>query len=78
LAGLLRRRPEVLKKLQKLDTKTLGADRSANRRFQFSWRGRDTQRRYHGYLANDAQSEWAARARRSLKFCEMQLHISNS
>jgi len=24
------------------------------------------------YLANDAQSEWAARARRSLKFCEMQ------
>jgi tetratricopeptide (TPR) repeat protein len=30
------------------------------------------------YLANDAQSEWAARARRSLKFCEMQLHISNS
>jgi len=25
------------------------------------------------YLANDAQSEWAARARRSLKFCEMQL-----
>src|ERR1700756_1284225 len=30
------------------------------------------------YLANDVQSEWAARARRSLKFCEMQLHISNS
>jgi TolA-binding protein len=30
------------------------------------------------YLANDTQSEWAARARRSLKFCEMQLHISNS
>ena len=30
------------------------------------------------YLANDAQSEWAARARRSLKFCEMQVHISNS
>jgi tetratricopeptide (TPR) repeat protein len=26
------------------------------------------------YLANDAQSEWAARARRSLKFCEMQLN----
>src|SRR5260370_42101410 len=26
------------------------------------------------YLGNDAQSEWAARARRSLKFCEMQLH----
>jgi tetratricopeptide (TPR) repeat protein len=25
------------------------------------------------YLANDAQSEWAARARRSLKFCGMQL-----
>jgi hypothetical protein len=30
------------------------------------------------YLANDAQSEWAARARRSLKFCEMQVHISKS
>jgi tetratricopeptide (TPR) repeat protein len=30
------------------------------------------------YLANDAQSDWAARARRSLKFCEMQVHISNS
>jgi len=30
------------------------------------------------YLTNDAQSEWAARARRSLKFCEMQVHISNS
>jgi tetratricopeptide (TPR) repeat protein len=29
------------------------------------------------YLANDGQSEWAARARRSLKFCEMQIHISN-
>src|SRR5258708_3959589 len=25
------------------------------------------------YLANDAQSDWGARARRSLKFCEMQL-----
>jgi tetratricopeptide (TPR) repeat protein len=28
------------------------------------------------YLANDTQSEWAARARRSLKFCEMQMHLS--
>jgi tetratricopeptide (TPR) repeat protein len=27
------------------------------------------------YLANDAQSAWAARARRSLKFCEMQIHL---
>jgi tetratricopeptide (TPR) repeat protein len=26
------------------------------------------------YLANECQSEWAARARRSLKFCEMQIH----
>jgi len=34
--------------------------------------------RWRHYLANDAQSEWAARARRSLKFCEMQVHISNS
>ena len=25
--------------------------------------------------ANDCQSEWAARARRSLKFCEMQIHL---
>jgi tetratricopeptide (TPR) repeat protein len=30
------------------------------------------------YLASDAQSEWAARARRSLKFCEMQVHLSAS
>jgi tetratricopeptide (TPR) repeat protein len=30
------------------------------------------------YLNIDAQSEWAARARRALKFCEMQIHISNS
>jgi tetratricopeptide (TPR) repeat protein len=27
------------------------------------------------YLANDCQSEWAARARRSLKFCEMQVNL---
>jgi len=27
------------------------------------------------YLASDAQSEWGARARRSLKFCEMQVHL---
>ena len=30
------------------------------------------------YLANDTQSEWVARARGSLKFCEMQVHISSS
>ena len=30
------------------------------------------------YLAKDALSEWAARARRSLKFCEMQIHLSAS
>ena len=30
------------------------------------------------YLANDAQSEWAARARRYLKFCEMQVHHQRS
>jgi tetratricopeptide (TPR) repeat protein len=30
------------------------------------------------YLANDGQSEWAVRARRSLKFCEMQVHLSAS
>ncbi len=27
------------------------------------------------YLASDSQSEWAARARRSLKFCEMQINL---
>ena len=27
------------------------------------------------YLASDGQSEWAARARRSLKFCDMQVHL---
>ena len=30
------------------------------------------------YLANDSQSEWAGRARRSLKFCEMQIHLNAS
>src|SRR6516164_3852411 len=30
------------------------------------------------YLANDTQSDWAARARRSLKFCEMQLHATRA
>ncbi|HZM86646.1 MAG TPA: tetratricopeptide repeat protein [Blastocatellia bacterium] len=30
------------------------------------------------YLANECQSEWAARARRSLKFCEMQIHLSTA
>ena len=30
------------------------------------------------YLANDTRSEWATRARRSLKFCEMQVHLSAS
>jgi predicted metal-dependent hydrolase len=28
------------------------------------------------YLAIDGQSEWASRARRSLKFCEMQQHLT--
>jgi tetratricopeptide (TPR) repeat protein len=28
------------------------------------------------YLALDGQSEWASRARRSLKFCEMQQHLT--
>jgi tetratricopeptide (TPR) repeat protein len=27
------------------------------------------------YLVSDAQSKWAARARRSLKFCEMQVRL---
>jgi hypothetical protein len=27
------------------------------------------------YLTSDRQSEWATRARRSLKFCEMQGHL---
>jgi tetratricopeptide (TPR) repeat protein len=30
------------------------------------------------YLASDCQSDWAARARRSLKFCEMQVNFSAS
>jgi hypothetical protein len=28
------------------------------------------------YFAMDGQSEWATRARRSLKFCEMQQHLT--
>jgi hypothetical protein len=27
------------------------------------------------YLASDCQSDWATRARRSLKFCEMQVNL---
>jgi hypothetical protein len=27
------------------------------------------------YLASDCQSDWATRARRSLKFCEMQINL---
>ncbi len=30
------------------------------------------------YIASDRQSEWAARARRSLKFCEMQINLITS
>ena len=30
------------------------------------------------YLASDSRSDWATRARRSLKFCEMQSHLSAS
>jgi tetratricopeptide (TPR) repeat protein len=30
---------------------------------------------WRGYLATDCQSEWAKRARRSLKFCEMQVNL---
>jgi tetratricopeptide (TPR) repeat protein len=39
-------------------------------------RHREAAECWRQYLANDAQSEWAARARRSLKFCEMQIHLS--
>jgi tetratricopeptide (TPR) repeat protein len=41
-------------------------------------RHKEAAERWRQYLANDAQSEWAARARRSLKFCEMQIHLSAS
>jgi hypothetical protein len=37
--------------------------------------GIDGKRRY---LANDCQAEWAAGARRSLKFCEMQARLRAS
>jgi hypothetical protein len=30
------------------------------------------------YLASDSRSDWATRVRRSLKFCEMQSHLSGS
>ena len=30
------------------------------------------------YLATDCQSEWATRARRSLKFCEMRVRLTAS
>jgi hypothetical protein len=37
---------------------------------------KEAAQRWRQYLANDAQSEWTTRARRSLKFCEMQIHPS--
>jgi hypothetical protein len=47
------------------------------RRYRFSETTSTRRRRsyWQRYLANDAQSEWAARARRSLRFCEMQVHF---
>jgi tetratricopeptide (TPR) repeat protein len=41
---------------------------------QRSNRHKEAAEYWRQYLGVDAQSEWAARARRSLKFCEMQLH----
>ena len=41
-----------------------------------NWKG--SAEYWRRYLANDTQSEWAARARRSLKFCEMQVRMSGS
>src|SRR5260221_13953131 len=40
---------------------------------QLGSRHKEAAEYWRQYLANEAQSEWAARARRSLKFCEMQL-----
>ena len=39
---------------------------------QRSSRHKEAAEYWRQYLDNDALSEWAARARRSLKFCEMQ------
>jgi hypothetical protein len=41
----------------------------------FALQGIDGKRRY---LANDCQAEWAAGARRSLKFCETQARLRAS
>jgi tetratricopeptide (TPR) repeat protein len=43
---------------------------------QRSSRHKEAAEYWRRYLANDTRSEWAARARRSLKFCEMQVHLS--
>jgi hypothetical protein len=45
---------------------------------QRSNRHKEAAEYWRRYLANDSQSEWAARARRSLKFCEMQVYLSAS
>jgi integrase len=50
----------------------IGDELRALRRLQREQEPADYWRRY---LASDCQSEWAGRARRSLKFCEMQLHL---
>jgi tetratricopeptide (TPR) repeat protein len=41
---------------------------------QRSNRHKEAAEYWRRYLGNDARSEWAARARRCLKFCEMQMH----
>jgi tetratricopeptide (TPR) repeat protein len=45
---------------------------------QRSNRHKEAAEYWRRYLVNDGQSEWAARARRSLKFCEMQVYLSAS
>jgi tetratricopeptide (TPR) repeat protein len=45
-------------------------------RLQRASRHKEAAEYWRRYLANDALSEWAARARRSLKFCEMRIHLS--
>jgi hypothetical protein len=57
---------------------TLGAMFNLALLLQRGSRHKEAAECWRQYLANDARSEWAARARRSLKFCEMQIHLSAS
>ena len=78
LAGIVSRR--IISREQRAREDQLHIDAIFNLAllFQRSNKHAEAAEYWRHYLANDGQSEWAARARRSLKFCEKQIHLSAS